>query len=46
MDEVVVDCHRSLHLCGDRMKVSLPKQITLERLSLLPGAHFGQNLGP
>ena len=23
---VVVDCHHSLRLCGDRMKMSLPKK--------------------
>ena len=25
-DAVVVDCHHSLHLCGDRMKMSLFKK--------------------
>ena len=46
MDEVVVDCHHSLCVCGDRMKMSLPKKITLERLPLLPGSHFGRESGP
>ena len=25
-DAVVVDCHHSLHLCGDRMKMSITKK--------------------
>ena len=25
-DAVVVDCHHSLRLCGDKMKMSLPKK--------------------
>ena len=33
-DAVVVDCHHSLPLYGDRMKMSLLKKI-------LPGSHFG-----
>ena len=37
-DAVVVDCHHSLHLCGDRMKMSLPKKKQKK--------HFGQNVGP
>ena len=39
---VVVDCHHTLHLCGYRMKMSLPKKnIFLERLQLLPRSHLG-----
>ena len=44
-----IKCHHSLHLCGDRMKMSLPKKkkfFFLGRLSLLPGSHLGQNFGP
>ena len=26
-DALVVNCHRILHLCGDTMKMSLPKKI-------------------
>ena len=51
---MVVDCHHSLGLCVDRMKMkmSLPKKnkkknnIFLGRLPLLPGSHLGQNCGP
>ena len=43
---MVVDCHHSLRLCGDIMKMSLPKIIFLGRLPLLPGSHLGQNFGP
>ena len=41
-DAVVVDCHHSLCLCGDRMKMSLPKKrffFFLGRLPLLPGSN-------
>ena len=40
---VVLDCHHSLRLCGDRMKMSL---FFLGRLPLLPGSHLGQNFSP
>ena len=36
-DAVVVDCHHSLHLCRDRMKMSHPKKKFME-------THF--SLGP
>ena len=43
----VVDCHCSLRLCGDRMKMSLPKKSVYSgRLPLLPGSHLGRNFGP
>ena len=45
----VVDCHHSLRLCGDKMKMSLPKKkkiFFLGRLPLLPGSHLGRNFGP
>ena len=32
-DVVVVDCHHSLCLCGDRMKKSLPKLFLLKNES-------------
>ena len=43
------DCHQSLCLCGDRMKMSLPKKmktIFLGRLPLLPGSHLGEISAP
>ena len=46
-DGVVIDCHHSLRLFGNRMKMSLPKKnVFLGRLPLLPGSHLGQNFGP
>ena len=50
-DAVVVDCHHSLCLCGDRMKKSptVPKKIVFfvgGRLPLLPGAHLEQRFVP
>ena len=46
-DTVVVDCHHSLCLCGDRMKKSLPKKnFFLGRLPLLPGSPFRAKFWP
>ena len=48
-DAVVVDCHHSLRMCGDKMKMSLSKKIffsLLGRLPLLPGSNLGQNFRP
>ena len=55
---VVVDCHHSLRLCGDRMKMSLPKKKLFFlgggwggggggwKLRLLPWSHLGQKMWP
>ena len=45
-DAVVVDCHHSLRLYGDRMKMNLPKIIFLGRLPLLPGFIKGKISAP
>ena len=45
---VVVDCHHSLYLCDDRMKISLPRFFFffLKGDPLLPGSHLGRNFWP
>ena len=41
-DVVVVDCHHSLCLCGDKMKMSLPNFfIFFVGHPLLPGSNLG-----
>ena len=50
-DAVVEICHHCLHLCGERMKMSLPKKqkkniYVVGRLPLLPRSHLGPKFGP
>ena len=45
-DAVVVDCHLSLHLCGNRMKMSLPKKNFFRETPTSPWVPFRVKLRP